>query len=470
VSHADARHGALLAVLLAPLSMTQADATIVNVANPSIHADLHTSGAELELVISAYLLCFAMLLITGARLGEMRGYRRLFMFGLGTFTLASLACGVAPNPVALIVGRSIQGVGAALIVPQVLTGIQRSFKGHERVRALGLYAAALAGGSVTGQILGGLLVSADLFGARWRPIFLINVPIGVAVMIAGRRLLSRDGAADTSTPVDLMGVTLLSGALLLIVLPLTLGSQENWPPWAWGCLIASIPCLAAFGFAERRVAARGGLPLVNLPILARPAIAWGLCPQAAVVSTYYALLFTLPLYLQRGLGRSPLTSGLTLVPLLIAFGVAGPLVGRQPRRLRPELATWGALLLALAYFAISIETFAGQHAEALLVVWLGIGGFGLGTMFTVMLDHLTTHATPRYASDISGVFTTSLQVAGAIGVGTFGTVYLDLVVHPGPSQASHAFAIITATYGGVGLLAAAMAYRATRTPRPQSPS
>jgi MFS family permease len=180
----------LLAVLLTPLFMYQADATIVNVANPSIRADLHASGAELELIIGGYLLASAMLLITGARLGQMRGYRRVFVAGLCTFALASLAAGLAPSPITLIVARVAQGAGGALMIPQVLSGIQLNFEaGRERTRALSLYTIALAGGAVIGQILGGLLVSADLFGTQWRPIFLINVPIGLTVVIAGLRFL-----------------------------------------------------------------------------------------------------------------------------------------------------------------------------------------------------------------------------------------------------------------------------------------
>jgi MFS family permease len=458
------RKGWLLAVLLMPMFMTQADVTIVNVANPSIHADLRASGAELELVLGGYFVAYAMLLITGARLGGMRSYRPVFLVGLSAFTLASLVCGLAPSPIVLIVARIVQGAGAALTVPQVLTGIQLNFEGPERTRALGLYTTALAGGAVAGQILGGVVVSADLLGMSWRPIFLINVPIGSAVLLPALRFLTDKDGRQASGRLDLLGVATLSSALLLIILPLVVGREEHWPAWTWVCLAASIPLLAAFLGVERRVARRGGSPLVNLDVLTRPGISWGLGGVAAAIATYYALLFTLALYLQQGLGRSALSSGLILVSWVVAFGVPGRFLGRLPDRMGPLVAPAGCLLLVAAYLAISASMFSDHHPDALLIILLGFGGLGLGTTFSAMLGHLTTAATPRYAPDISGVFTTSLQVAGAVGVATFGTAYLGLIADSGAAAATHAFGVITATFAVTALLAGAMAYRATHSP------
>jgi MFS family permease len=449
--------------------MTQADATIVNVAGPSIHVGLGASGAELELVIGGYFVAYAMLLITGARLGEMKGYRRAFLQGLALFTLASLACGLAPSPAVLIAARVAQGAGAALMVPQVLTGIQLSFGGAERARALSLYAIALAGGAITGQILGGVLVSADLLGTGWRSIFLLNIPIGAVALAVASRVLPADGEIDPSRRLDLAGVATLGGALLLVVLPLVLGRGEHWPTWTWVCLITSVPLLAGFVAVERRAAARGSAPLVNLHVLVRRPISWGLLAQSAVVATYYGLLFVLALYVQQGLDVGALTSGLTLVAFIVAFPIPGRIIGRLPDRLAPLVAPVGCLILAAAYLAISATLLSGRHDEALMVGLLGLGGFGLGTAYAALLNHLTTAATPRYAADISGVFTTCLQIAGAVGVATFGTAYLGLIDRPGAAAATDAFGLVTAAFAATSLLAFAMACRATLTGRSREP-
>jgi MFS family permease len=455
------RKGWLLGVLLAGPFMAQADATIANVATPSIHADLGASGAALELVIGGYLIAFAVLLITGARLGQTFGYRRIFLLGVGVFTLASLLCSLAPSPVLLVLARVLQGSGAALMFPQTLTGIQLNFTGDERKRAIGLYAIALSTGAVTGQILGGALISADIAGSQWRAIFLINIPVGAAIIAAAWWCLPAD-AQRTARHLDLPGVATLSASLLLVVLPLVLGRSEGWPAWVWICLGASVPAVALFLAIERRIAARGGSPLVNVQVLAQPPVCWALLTLLAATGTYYALLFTLAQYLQQGLGDSPLVSGLTLVPWVAAFGLAGQLVRRLPPRMTPLTPAAGCLLLAAAYAAISTMLFTGHHAQALLIVLLGFGGLGLGIQFSALIRHLTTVVPAGYAADISGVSTTALQIGGAIGVAAFGTLYLSLATHQGTGLATHAFAIITAAFAAIALLAAVTAHLATR--------
>jgi MFS family permease len=253
------------------------------------------------------------------------------MTGLAVFGCGSLACGLAPVPIVLVIARVLQGVGAALMFPQTLTGIQLNFDDAGRARAIGLYAIALSTGAVVGQILGGVLVSADIAGTHWRAIFLVNVPVCALAIAAAYAYLPTDQPRATSS-LDLAGVALICASVLLAVLPLVVGRAEGWPVWVWVCLAASVPAFAAFLRAERAVEARRGAPLVNVSVLARGPVTWSLVTLFAATGTYYALLFTLAQYLQRGLGHSALVSGLTLLPWVAAFGIAGRLVGRlNPR-------------------------------------------------------------------------------------------------------------------------------------------
>ena len=454
------RSAGLLATLLMGLFITNVDVAVVNVATPSIHERLSASGSALQFVVSGYVLSYAMLLITGARLGDIHGYRRLFLAGLGLFTLASLGCGLAPDAASLIAARVIQGVGAALMVPQVLIGIQLNFTGDARARALGLYSVALSLGAVAGQVAGGLLVSADLFGLGWRPIFLINLPIGVALYVAALKYLPADPGGRPRR-LDLWGVATLSATVLLALPPLMLGPTQGWPLWIWLCLAASLFPLAAFIIVERRIASRGETPLINLDLLRQPAIAWALVAFAAASMTYFALLFTLALYLQQGLGHSAAYSGCALVSWVAAFGIGGPAVRRLPPRLMPLVGPFGYAILAASYLAISLCLFAGYAGAVLLFTLLAFGGLGLGIGYTANIRHLTSAVSARYAPDISGVITTNSQIAGVTGVATFGTAYLDLAAQPGPLVATHAFAVVVAGCAIAALFATIAVYRSS---------
>ncbi|MFI1198599.1 MFS transporter [Streptomyces sp. NPDC020883] len=431
------------------------DIAIVNVATPTIQHHLHASGAELELIVSGYTLTYAVLLITSARLGGARGYRRMFQLGLAIFTLASLACGLAPTPVLLVVARVVQGAGAALLTSQVLTCIQLNFQGPDRSRALGWYTAVLSGSAVFGQVIGGVLVSADLFGTAWRPIFLINVPIGCCLFVVGRRSLPADGRRGTQR-MDLAGVAVLSAALLLLVLPMVLGRDAGWPVWTWLCFAASLPAFAWFVGVERRVGRRGGQPLITLSLLTRKPVAYALISQAATRATYFALLFVLAQYLQAGLHKSATCSGLVLVSWVAAFGVSGPLLGRMPTTVRHREAPLGTLLLALAFAGIGTGVWAGMTSGVFLAILLGLGGLGYGAAFSGTLTHLTGAVEEQYASDMSGLFNTTLQVGGVLGVALFGTVYLDLAPNGGRVAATHGFMVITLVLGAVGFAAAVL--------------
>lgn len=451
-------------MLSAPF-LVQADATIANVAIPAIQSDLAASEAGAELVIGGYLISYAVLLITGARLGKTQGHKRIFLLGVLIFGLTSLVGGLAPTVTVLIIMRVAQGVGAALMFPQALTGIQLHFTGSTRTRAIAFFALALASGAVLGQVLGGVLVSADIAGIGWRLIFLINTPICIAVIAAGIHYLPEDKRRST-VRVDMLGIGTLSATMLLIVVPLTLGRAQGWPAWAWLCLVAGVPAFAVFLATQRHALARARDPLVNVTALARPATILGLVALLTASGTYYALLFTLAQYFQAGLARGALASGLILVPWVAAFGVAGQITRRLPRRVAPMLPFLGYLLLATAYVAISVVVASDRPSDTVLAVLLGFGGLGLGTGFATLIGHLTNTVPADYASDISGVITSTQQVGGAIGMAAFGSLYLTLAVPaaaaPG-ANASHAFAVTTLALGVAAVFACVTAYLATHT-------
>ncbi len=455
------RAGALLAVLLTGQTLANIDTAIVNVATPSIHAELQATGAQLQLIVFGYVLAYAMVLITGARLGYIHGYRSIFLIGTGAFTVASLACGLAPEPVILIIARVVQGAAAAFLVPQVLSGIQLNFTGEERKRALGLFVVTLSGSAVAGQVLGGGLIAANLFGSGWRPVFLINVPIGLVLLAAALHYLPIERTAAVRRRLDLPGVGALSVAMLLALVPLIVGREEGWPVWTWVCLATSVPAFALFIALERALAARGGEPLVNLQILARPAVSWALGSRAASSGTYFSLLFIVALYLQQGLGESPLFSGLALVSWVAAFGIGGPLLRSLPASLARHAASAGSLVMAAAYAGIALAVLSGNAAGPVLVTLLGFGGFGFGLSTTALLSHLTGTVRPENAADISGLYNTNSQLAALVGVATLGTAYLALVPQIGRAAAMHGFTVINLAFSATVVFAAVAAHLAT---------
>jgi MFS family permease len=349
----------------------------------------------------------------------------------------------------------------------VLTGIQLHFDGAARTKALGAYAAVLAGSAVVGQVLGGVLVSADLFGTSWRPIFLINVPIGIVLVVVSLAYLPKDEPRRDAR-LDLPGVAMLSAALFLLVVPLVLGQDEGWPAWTWISIAASLPLFVVFVVFEQRVIRRGGYPLITVPLLARRPVALALISQAATRATYFALLFVLALYLQQGLGKSPTYSGLMVVSWVAAFGIAGPLLGRLSERAKQLTAPVGTLVLALGFGGVALTASLGVQAGFWLVVLLAVAGLGYGAAFSGTLTHLTNSVEPEHAPDVSGMFNTTLQVGGTFGVAIFGTVYLNLA--PNPASAQSAFTVITLAFAVTSLVAAALVRWAVRpTPAEQKP-
>ena len=462
-----ARSGAVLAVLLAGQFMAILDVSIVNVAAPTLRSDLHASGAGLQMVIAGYIITYAVLLITGARLGDRIGPGRAFRAGLAGFTVASLACGLAPNTASLITFRLIQGAAAALMMPQVMSLIQRTFADGARARALSLYSAVIACGAVVGQVLGGVLVSADLFGTGWRPVFLVNVPIGIALLVSARRHLPSD-RGEAGRRFDPAGVVLLSSAVLLLVVPLVLGHEEHWPVWGWVSLAASAVLFGAFVVVERSVAGRGGSPLVSERVLRAPGLLVGAASLFVALLNYAGYLFTMALHLQSGLGESPAEAGLAFAPAAVGFAITGLTWRRLPARWHGRMMPLGLVLAAVTYLLLALILRGGGRGGFAMEADLLVLGLALGLAFSPMLTVALTHVPPADAADASGVLVTVFQLGQVVGVATLGTLYLTLVHGPGVHASAHAIAITNLALAGCALVAAGFALALIRPRRPAS--
>ncbi|MFM9729807.1 MFS transporter [Streptomyces niveiscabiei] len=443
----DSGPGRLLAVVLAALFMALLDVFIVNVAAPTIGSDLGASGAQLQLVVAGYAITYSVLLITGARLGDRFGHGRVHLAGLALFTGASLACGLAQGAAELIGFRLVQGAGSAVMIPQVLSLIQRAFTGEARVRALGVYSAVLAVGAAAGQIVGGVLVNADLFGTGWRPVFLVNVPVGVFLLVVGRRVLPRAGGAGSARRLDWPGQLLLGAAVSLVTVPLVLGQEAGWPLWSWLSLLAGAAVLALFCAHESRLARHGGVPLIAPRVLRHPGTALAVVRIAAVMAVNGAFLFVLTLHLQAGLGYSALRAGLTFGPTAVVFGAVGLTWRRWPAGLQRALVPGGFALVAAAVTGVGLALRDGSHGgAAVYVAYAGLGA-GLAMAFSPTLTRALAAVRAEDAADASGLLATVTQVGQLVGVSAFGTLFLNrLESLEGPRAYTSSEALLVCMY------------------------
>ncbi|MFH9068231.1 MFS transporter [Streptomyces alboflavus] len=445
----DIRPGRLLAAVLTAQFMALLDVFIVNVAAPTIREELHASGAGLQLVIAGYTITYAVLLITGARLGERLGHRRVYLVGLAVFTAASLACGLSQSTGQLIAFRLLQGAGSAVLIPQVLSLIQRNFTGEARMKALGAYSAVLATGAAAGQVVGGVLVSADLFGAGWRPVFLVNVPVGVALLFVAARVLPRDDRGDVGRArgLDLPGLVLLGAAVSAFTVPLVLGEQEGWPLWTWVSLGAAAVLFALFCRYEARLARRGGAPLISPRVLRVPGMGLAVFRLAAVMAVNSGFLFVLSLHVQGGLGYSALRAGLTFAPSAIVFGVVGLTWRKWPAALQRTLIPGGFALAALSCVAVGLLLRDGDDGGLWLYAAFVGGGVGLALGFSPTLTRALATVRPEDAADASGLLATVTQLGQLTGVAVFGAIFLARIESQGaPGAYSSADALLVSFY------------------------
>jgi MFS family permease len=449
-----------LVVLLVGQAMTVMDGSILVVATPSLQANLHASTAEAQLVVAIYTLAFGALVVTGARLGDIAGRRRVFMLGLATFTAASLAGGLAPTPAWLVAARALAGAAAALMTPQVLSIIQAQFEGEARARAIGAYSMILAVGVAGGQILGGLLVSADLLTAAWRPALLINAPVGVALMFVSRRNLP-DIKPNVGQRLDSAGAGLFGVASLALIVPLTLGREYHWPSWVWPCLAISVVTAVAFLVRERRLTHGDGQPLLDLRVFELQGVAAGVLAILLITSCYGGFLLSVTLHLQGVLRFSPIHAGLIFAIYASGFATASLTWTHASDATRIRLPIVGPLLMGAALLAVGLIASGGGWPIATAPL-LFIAGAGHAYGFSPLANRLTNAIQRSQQAHLSGLILTASLVGQAIGVAAFAGIYLVEAAH----GSAHALAMTTAALAATLLVTALCARQAlASTPR-----
>lgn len=416
---------AALFVMVAAAFMDLLDSTIVQVALPSMETNLHATDADLQWFSASYTLAFALTLITSARLGDMFGRKRTFLTGLVAFVLASLAVALSVNTGMLIGFRAVQGVAAALMLPQVLTFIQVEFDEKAKPKAFATYGMLLAVASASGPLLGGLLIQANIFGWDWRTIFLVNVPIGVAALVAGLRIIPESKPA-TRPRFDPAGLALIALALLAVFYPLIQGRYLGWPTWSFIMLACALPLLAAFFLVQARESRRHGSPLIDLSLFAHRSSGIGLLIALLFFGTT-SYFFVLTLHLQLGLGYTPFHAGVTFLAFSIGtiFGsmLASPLGAKLGR---------GAVAIAAAIMVASmigmILVINGQGADlngwALAAPQSGAGlafGIASGTLATIVLIRVA----PERAAAASGVVNTVTQLGSVTAIAIIGAIFFN---------------------------------------------
>nr|WP_202459152.1 MFS transporter [Streptomyces sp. SID5464] len=450
----------MFTVLLAA-ALPLIDFFIVNVALPTIGADLAASESVLELVVAGYGVSYAVLLVLGGRLGDLFGRRRLFLVGMAAFGLTSLACGLAPGAWSLVAARVAQGASAAAMLPQVLATIQATTTGPRRAKAMGLYGATAGLSMVAGQILGGVLVAADIAGTGWRSVFLVNVPVVLAGLVLAVRAVP-ETRSTRPEPVDVPGTVLLAASLLTLLVPLTEGRAAGWPLWTWLSLAAFPFAAAAFYVVERRADREGRTPLVPPSLFALTSLRRGLLLVLPFSIGFSGFMFVIAVALQQGAGLDPVAAGLALAPLAVVFFVFSLLGPRLVARYGTRVVTAGAALqgLGLALMALAAWRFWPHLGFVELLPGAAVAGAGQALQLPVVYRVILSEVPAARAGVGSGVMITTQQSALALGVATLGTLFLSLV--PGMGMRDALVTTLLVQLGGV-VLTGALSLRLPRT-------
>lgn len=418
------RRWVAMAVLLGAAFMNLIDISIVNVALPSMMRAFRASPAAIEWVVAAFILTVALGLLPAGRLGDMLGRRRMFVTGVAVFTLGSALCGLAPTIGALVAARVVQAAGGAMMTPQTLALVPALFPPEERGTAFALFGLSSGLAAVMGPVLGGVLIGQDIFGLDWRPIFLVNLPVGALAIVLALRLVP-EVKGGHPLRVDLAGIALAAAALLAVVFPLIEGREAGWPAWCFALLAAALPLAIGFGLWEARQARRGGAQLFPISLLSDRGFVLGTLLAALQSSGIPGFFVVFAVFLQSGFGLDPLQSGLTSLPFSVGVMAASITSGRLGGRWQRQRITAGAGALALAM--IWLRLVVGGMGET--VIWadlapaMFLGGFGLGTSISPIFQVVLATVPARDTGSASGALQAFQQVGGALGVAILGEIF-----------------------------------------------
>lgn len=445
-------------IVLTGLFMAVLDFFIVNVALPATQQELHASEAAIQWIVAGYGLTYGAGLITGGRLGDMFGRRAVFMTGMALFTLASVFCGVAPNSGVLVVGRLAQGVAAALTAPQVLAVLRTVYSGKAQARAFSMYGFVMGVAAVFGQLIGGGLMRADVFGLGWRACFLINVPIGLVALLLTPRFVP-ESKAEVKSRLDPVGMVLVTGALVALLIPLIQGREQGWPMWIWGSLAASAVLFVAFFAYEKRLIGRSGSALIDPSMFRDRAFTAGLLVQLVFWMGQASYFLILALFLQYGRGLDPLGAGVVFTALGLGYMATSATAHKFAAKLGRQVLTVGGLLttVGLVLTGLAVAANGVEGSAWWLVPGLFLDGAGMGLVVAPLASTVLTRVKPQIAGAASGVLTTALQLGNSLGVAIIGVIFYGAVsAGDGPAGYGHAYNVSLFYSAAVGVVLAVL--------------
>jgi EmrB/QacA subfamily drug resistance transporter len=448
-AEADPRRWVALAVLLIANFMNLMDVTIVNVALPSLRENLNADASQIEWVIAAYVLSFALGLLPFGRLGDIVGRTHMFLAGVAAFSLASAFCGLAPSIEWLIAARVLQGFAGAMMTPQVLAIATVTFPPEERGQSFSLFGLSAGLAAVAGPIIGGLLIGANWGGLDWRPIFLVNVPIGILAVVLGWFIIPRPpGHPDLKN--DYVGIVLFGASMVALVYPIIEGRSYGWPAWTWGLMAAALVGMALFVFWERYRAANDQPQLLNYSLITNSQFLLGAGVLTVFSSGIPGFFMVISLLLQAGFGFTPLESGLTNTPFSVGVLVVSLIAGRFGQSwLRTRAALSAVLLTAgMVWLHLIIGNITDSIDHWSFLPPLFIAGIGLGLGFSSLFQLVLATVPPRDAGAGAGSLQAVQQVGGAVGVALIGQIFFSILEGArdwGATSIHEAFTVSAAT-------------------------